>query len=242
MGKNALLARLETFADLRDDEKVLLSGLSSDVRTFKAKQHIIHEGDRPEEVHLIVDGWAARYKVLPDGSRQTVAFLLPGDFCDLHVAVLGRMDHSIVAITHCRIAFIPNAKMNELTSDHNGLTKALWWSTLVDEAVLRSWVVNGRRDAYQKIAHLLCELNVRLKQVGLVSDGRFDLPLTQEEIADATGLTSVHTNRTLGRLRRENLIELRGHILTVLDASALAEAAGFDPSYLHIKRRSTLKT
>ena len=241
MGDNALIARFETFVDLSEDEKALLAALYGDVRAFMPKEHIIREGDRPEEVHLVIEGWAARYKLLPDGSRQIVAFLLPGDFCDLHVAVLGHMDHSIVAITRCRVAFVPNTKMNELTSDHNGLTKALWWSTLVDEAVLRSWVVNGRRDAYQKIAHLLCELHVRLKQIGLVTDGRFDLPLTQEEIADATGLTAVHTNRTLQRLRREGLIELRSQILTVFDAAALGEAAGFDPSYLHIKRRRTLK-
>lgn len=240
MGDNALLARLETFVDLSEDEKALLAGLNRDVRTFKPKQHIIREGERPEEVHLVIDGWAARFKLLPDGSRQIVAFLLPGDFCDLHVAVLGHMDHSIIAMTQCRIAFIPNMKMNELTSNHNELTKALWWGTLVDEAVLRSWVVNGRRNAYQKVAHLLCELHVRLKQIGLVSDGRFDLPLTQEDLADATGLTPVHTNRTLKRLRREGLIELRSHILSVLDATALGQAAGFDAGYLHIKRRERL--
>lgn len=241
MGDNALLARLETFVDLSEDEKTLLAALHRDIRTFRPRDHIIREGDRPEEVHLIIEGWAARYKLLPDGSRQIVAFLLPGDFCDLHVAVLGHMDHSIVAITRCRVAFVPNTKMNELTSDHNGLTKALWWSTLVDEAVLRSWIVNGRRNALQKIAHLLCELHVRLKQIGLVTEGRFDLPVTQEEIADATGLTAVHTNRTLQRLRREGLIELRSQILTVLDVAALGEAAGFNPAYLHIKRRRTLR-
>lgn len=238
MGSNALLARLETVADLRDDDKALLTALCRDTRIIPAKRHIIREGDRPEQVHLIVEGWAARYKELGDGSRQIVAFLIPGDFCDLHVAVLGHMDHAIVAITQCRVAFIQSAEIDELTSNHNGLTKALWWGTLVDEAVLRSWVVNnGRRDAYHRLAHLICELHLRLELVGLVSDDRFDLPLTQEDLADATGLTPVHTNRTLQRLRREGLITLGSGALTVVDVNALREAAGFDPGYLHVNRR-----
>lgn len=240
MGHDALLARIETFVDLSDEEKALLRGLERDVRAYKPRQAIINEGDRPEEVHLIVGGWAARVKHLSDGSRQIVAFLLPGDFCDLHVAVLGHMDHSIVAITSCRVAFIPNAEMNELTSNLNGLTKALWWGTLVDEAVLRSWVVNGRRDAYQKVAHLICELHVRLRQIGLVDNGKFDLPIIQEEIADATGLTNVHTNRILQRLRGDNLIRLQNRTLAVLDVDELRRVANFDPGYLHIRRRQPL--
>ena len=240
MSGNALLARMGTFADFREDEKVQLAALYTNIRPFRPKQQIIKEGDRPDDVHLIVDGWAARYKMLSDGSRQIVAFLLPGDFCDLHVAVLGRMDHTIVALTACRVAFIPNAQMDELTSHHNSLTKALWWGTLVDEAVLRSWVVNSRRDAHQRIAHLICELHVRLKQIDLVNGDRFDLPLTQDDIADATGLTAVHTNRTLQRLRAEGLIELRNRVLTVLNVGELREAAGFDPGYLHIERRRTI--
>ena len=238
MRGDALLTRLENFADLSAGEKVRLSDLSRAVRTINARQHIIREDERPQEVHLIVDGWAARYKALENGSRQIVAFLLPGDFCDLHVAVLGRMDHSIVALTACRVAFIASEEMDELTSDHNALTKALWWGTLVDEAVLRSWVVNnGRRDAYERVAHILCELHLRMKMVGLVSNDRFDLPITQEELADATGLTPVHTNRTLQRLRRQKFIELKARTLTVLNVEALRTAAGFDPTYLHIKRR-----
>lgn len=239
MARNALLARLEAVADLREDEKQLLLSLFTNVRNFSAGQSIIREGERPEQVHLILDGWAARYKELPEGSRQIVAFLLPGDFCDLHVAILANMDHSIVALTACRVAFVSSAKMDTLTSDHNSLTKALWWGTLVDEAVLRSWVVNnGRRDSMARIAHLLCELHLRLELIGFVSDDRFDLPLTQSDIADATGLTPVHTNRTLQRLRKAGLITLRGKILTVLDFNALRTVAGFDPSYLHLKRQA----
>ena len=239
MPYNPLLAKLETFTDLRESDRALLAGLCRDIRTFEPKRHVIREGDRPQQVHLMVEGWAARYKAMPDGSRQIVAFLLPGDFCDLHVAILGEMDHAIVAVTQCRVAFIPSAEMDELTSHHEGLTRALWWGTLVDEAVLRSWIANnGRREAEARIAHLLCELHARMKLIGLVSsEDRFNLPITQEEIADATGLTPVHTNRMLQRLRQMGLIDLHDRVLTVLDLPQLRRVAGFDPNYLHIVRR-----
>lgn len=239
MWERSLIARLESVANLRDEDKASLAALCRDVRPVSAKKNIISEGERPEYIHLVVDGWAGRYKVLDNGARQIVALLIPGDFCDLHTTILGQMDHGIVAITPCQVAYIPPAQLDELTSNHNGLTKALWWSTLVDEAVLRSWVVNaGRRDAYQRIAHLMCELNVRMKMIGLATADHFDLPLTQDELADATALTPVHVNRTLQRLRNEGLIALRGGQLTILDVGALQRAAGFDPSYLHTKRRT----
>lgn len=238
MWERPLIARLETVADLRDEDRASLAALCRDVRLVPAKRNLISEGERPEHIHLIVDGWAARYKLLDNGARQIVALLIPGDFCDLHATVLGHMDHGIVAITPCQVAFIPPAEINELTSHHNGLTRALWWSTLVDEAVLRSWVVNaGRRDAYQRIAHLMCEMHARMKMIGLVTEDQLELPLTQDELADATALTPVHVNRTLQRLRNEGLITFRSGQLTVLDVPKLQAAAGFDPSYLHIRRR-----
>ena len=238
MRTDPLFARLATVAHLRDDDKELLSQLCGDVRTVDAKRDIISQGDRPDHVHLMISGWAGRYKMLPNGSREIVAFLIPGDFCDLHVAVLGHMDHGIVALTRCRVAYIVSRDLDELTSHHNGLTKALWWSTLVDVAVLRSWVVNaGRRTAYERIAHLFCEMHLRMRLVGLAEDDRFDMPITQEELADATALTSVHVNRTLQTLRKEGLIEFRSGILCVLDVDRLQEAAGFDADYLHLKRR-----
>ena len=235
---NPVTAKLATVADLLESDVEQLVALCDDVRTVPAKTNILSEGERPDYVHVIVEGWAARYKTLADGSRQIVAFLIPGDFCDLHVAVLGHMDHSILALTRCRVAYIPSRDLDALTSGHNGLTKALWWAALVDESVLREWVLNvGRRDAYQRIGHLLCEMHARMEMVGLVEDGRLALPLTQEELADTTGLTPVHTNRTLQRLRNEKLIEIGGGWLTILDVGKLREAAGFDPRYLHIKRR-----
>ena len=238
MPDNALLKRLGIFASLSEAEKAMLDNLTGDVRTVAVRTNILRDGERPEHLHLIVEGWAARYKILANGSRQIVAFLIPGDFCDLHVMLLGKMDHGIQTLTECRVAYLPGAEVDRLTSGHNGLTKALWLATLVDEGVLRSWLINnGRRDAYGRIAHLLCELHLRMNMVGLVEGNRFDLPLTQEDLADATSLTPVHTNRVLQRLRKAGLIELGGRVLTVPDVEAIRRVAGFDPSYLHIKRR-----
>lgn len=242
MPYNPMIAKLATVADLRESDVEKLIALCDDVRTVPPKQDILSEGERPDHVHVILEGWAARYKTLSDGARQIVAYLIPGDFCDLHVAVLGRMDHGIVALSRCRVAYIPSEALDELTSHHNGLTRALWWATLVDEGVLREWILNvGRRSALERIAHLLCEMHARMQMVGLVEDGRLALPLTQEELADTTGLTAVHVNRTLQRLRKANLIELGKGMLTIVDVPALREAAGFNGNYLHIRQRVAVR-
>lgn len=232
-----LVAKLQTRARLDDEDRDSLNALYADAREIGARRSIIREGERPDHVHLMVEGWAARYKLLPDGARQITAFLIPGDFCDLHVTILGEMDHGISTLTRSRVAFIPRSRMEALTQ-RPSLAKAFWWSTLVDEAVLRSWIVNiGRRDAFEAIGHLICELYVRMKNIGLVDGQRFDLPLTQEEIGDALGLTSVHVNRVLQRLRSEDLISFRQGLLTIRDYRALETASGFNPNYLHIERR-----
>ena len=239
MPYRSIVAKLQTVADLRDSDVSALIAICQDVRPVPAQRDILREGERPEEVHVILEGWAARYKTLRDGSRQIVAFLIPGDFCDLHVAVLGHMDHGIVALTRCEVGYIQSGELDALTSHHNGLTKALWWATLVDESVLREWILNvGRRDAFERIAHLLCELHARMQMVGLAPGDRLALPLTQDQLADATGLTAVHVNRTLQRLRAEGLIEIGSSRLSIPDVPALREAAGFNGAYLHVKRRA----
>jgi CRP-like cAMP-binding protein len=241
MPNNPVVAKLATVADLRDSDVEKILALCKDLRAIPAGRNILSEGDRPDDVHVIIEGWAARYKRLADGARQIVALLIPGDFCDLHVAVLGQMDHGIVALTRCRVAYIPSGELDALTSGHNGLTKALWWATLVDEGVLREWILNvGRRDAFARIAHLLCEMHARMEMVGLVKEDRLALPLTQEDLADATGMTPVHVNRTLQRLRKAKLVEIGHGMLTILDIRGLCEAAGFNGNYLHIKRRSVV--
>ena len=221
-------------ADLSVDDEQAVHAVCRNARDVPARRHILSEGEQPDHVHVIVDGWAARSKTLPDGTRQIMAFLLPGDICDLHVTILGAMDHDIVALTDAKVAYVPHQAMEDLPRDRPELGRALWWATLVDEAVLRSWIVNiGRRNAHQRIAHLLCELHARLKLVGLADEDRFSLPLTQEVLADAHGLTPVHVNRTLQAMRRNGVIELSERMLTILDVGRLREEAGFDPNYLH---------
>lgn len=235
---NPLIAKLESGVSLADDDRRALAALGEDARDVRARRNLIREGDRPDHVHLMIEGWAARYKLLPDGGRQITAFLLPGDFCDLHVTILGEMDHGIATLTRSRVAFIPRAAVDALAG-RPGLARAFWWATLVDEAVLRAWIVNiGRREAFAAVGHLICELHVRMTTIGLAADHRFDLPLTQEEIADALGLTPVHVNRVLQRLRAEDLISFRRGLLTIHDYRRLERASGFNPNYLHIERRA----
>lgn len=219
-------------------ERTLLLKLCEDVRPIEARRDIIREGECPDHVNLMIEGWACRYKVLRNGSRQITAFLLPGDFCDAHITMFTEMDHSIAAINECKVAFVSRAKILEI-SEHPQIARALWWASLVDEAVLRAWIVNlGRRDAFDRVGHLICELYARLKNVGRAGEGEFELPLTQEELADALGLTSVHVNRTLKRLREEKLLTLHHRQLVITDMARLQRIVGFNPNYLHLPRNA----
>lgn len=240
METNPLVRKLDGYALLSDEDKTTIRTLCAErVENYHAKRDIIRDGDCPNSVHLILEGWAARYKVLPDGSRSITAVLIPGDFCDLHITVLAKMDHGIMTLSRCKVAHLDSAKLNKLTEERTMLTKSLWWTTLVDEAVLRQWVINSRRPAIQAIAHVLCELHVRMKSVGLATGGRFDLPLTQEDLADATGMTPVHMNRTLQAMREQGLIELRRTLMFIPDVTALAKVGGFEEDYLHLRNGKT---
>lgn len=237
LGCDRVVAKLGAASKLSEGDEDAVRGLCATVRTIEAKADIIREGEAPGQVHVMLEGWAARYKVVADGSRQIVAFLIPGDFCDLHVTILREMDHGIVALTPVKIALVSQQLMIDLPIDHPTIGRALWRATLIDEAVLRSWVVNiGRREAFERIAHLFCELHARLTLVGLVNGTHFALPLTQEVLADATGLTPVHVNRMLQKLRTDGLITLKSGELTILDLTALQQIAGFDPYYLSRER------
>jgi CRP-like cAMP-binding protein len=236
-----LITKLERFTSLSADDKAAIAHAIRKTREIRPNHDIISEDDTPSHVHLMLEGWSARYKVVPDGARQITAFLIPGDFCDLHVTILKRMDHGIVALTRATVAYIDHEEMKTLTHERPELTRAFWWATLVDEGVLRNWIVNiGRRDAFQGVAHLMCELHVRMRNVGLVEDGAFHMPVTQEELADSLGITAVHVNRVLQRLRSEGLIELGGRTLKILDIGTLRETCGFDAGYLHADAQAPL--
>ena len=233
--RNPLIMKLEGGADLTDDDRRTLRTLTSTTRRVDKHRDIIREGDEPADVHVVMSGFAYRYKSLANGKRQILAYLVPGDFCDLHIAILGRMDHSIATLSPCEIVDLPRTVIEDISANHPRITRALWWATLVDEGTLREWLINlGRRPADQRIAHLFCELHRRLTSVGLVIGHTFELPLTQQELGESTSLSTVHVNRTLQLLRGRGLIAFRAGTLTILDIEGLSAFSEFNPDYLHL--------
>jgi CRP-like cAMP-binding protein len=235
-GHDLLIRKLECITDLSDEEKEVLRGLPLTVRSFGADQDIVREGDRSSACTLVLSGFLCRYKVVPDGKRQIMGFYLPGDIPDLQSLHLQVMDHSLGTLVPSTIAQIPHESVHAAARSYPGIAAALWRDTLIDAATFREWMIGlGRRSARGRIAHLLCELLVRFRAMALTSDGTYELPITQAELGDALGLSTVHVNRVLQELRAESLIVLRGGVLRIPDWEALTEAGEFDPAYLHIK-------
>jgi CRP-like cAMP-binding protein len=223
--------KLEYGAGLTDQDRQTLEQALRDVRQFKPRHDLIRENDSPENVHVILEGFACRYKRLPDGGRQIMAYLVPGDCCDLHVSILSRIDHTIGTLTACKVALLPHTVIDDLMSQSRSITRALWWATLVDAGTTREWLINmSRRPADKRLAHLLCELLVRLQVVGLATDNSFVLPLTQRQIADTLAMTGVHLNRIVRQLRLEGLITLKGHTITIPDVERLNHFSDFNPT------------
>ena len=235
---NPLTMKLEQFTRFDQDERLRLNELLTyPTKTYARGQSIIAEGEKVEDIHLVLVGLAARTKILRNGDRQMMAFLISGDLCDVEVFVLEAMDHSITAMCDTTCVLIPANAMRDLLTESSNLTRALWWSTMVDSAILREWIIDhGSRDARERLAHLFYEMLVRYRIVGETTDDAFPFLITQEDLGDAMGMTSVHANRMLQQLRSEGLIELKGKTLTVLDPPGLKKAARFESSYLHLVR------
>jgi CRP-like cAMP-binding protein len=230
-----LIRRLETIGPFCAEERSALANASTATRRFGAHEDLIAEGDPTDGVKIILQGLACRYKVLPDGRRQIVAYFVPGDMCDLHALLLKRMDHSICTVSTMEAALVPHDRLIALAERHPRIARALWWSTMVEDSISREWVVNvGHRTAFERTAHLFCELYTRLELVGLTQDGRCELPLTQTELADTLALSAVHVNRTLMEMRRAQLVTFQGRVLIIHDQAGLQTVAGFDPAYLHL--------
>jgi len=203
-------------------------------KRFGKDAYLVREGQRATDCSLILRGFAFRQKLLRNGGRQIISIHIPTEFVDLQNGLLATADHNVQAIDGCEAAVIPRDALMVLAADRSAIRKAMWVETLLDASIFREWVVNmGRRDSRTRVAHLLCEMFLRLKNIGAEHRGMLDFPLTQEQLADATGLTPVHTNRTLQLLRKDGLIRLSGRSLTVLDWDRLREVADFDELYLH---------
>jgi len=230
-----VVTKLDAFTRLSEDDRAALARLCRNVRRVDARRDLISEGDKPKVINLMLEGWACRYKTLPDGKRQLISLFVPGDFCDLNVYILKEMDHSIGAITRLKVAEIDREAMDELTANYPRITQALWWHELVAAAIQREWTVNiGQRTAYERLAHFFVEVFLRLRTVGLTDGASCEFPLTQTDLAEATGLTAVHTNRMLQELRSDGMIRLERRRLTIPDLTKLMQAAMFNPNYLHL--------
>lgn len=237
---NPLVTKLSRFIEFDDRDIAAIERLTCHPRRMKSGEGLIDEGTKPSNVFLLLEGWGYRYSILKNGNRQIFGYLLPGDLCDVHVFMLDKMDHSIGLLSDAKVVKIPADEMLDIIGTYPRIERALWIATLVDESTLRQWIVNiGQRQAFERIGYLFCELWFRMRSVGLVSDkDQFDLPLTQTELADTLGLTSVHINRMLSRLREQALITLGKGRLTILDPERLAAACGFTGSYLRLEPTS----
>jgi CRP-like cAMP-binding protein len=233
---NPMIRRLESIFTLTEDERQVLENLPMQVQVIKADQDLVREGDRPTRSCLILSGFTATYKMTVAGKRQIVSFGIAGDLPDLQSLHLKVLDVSLGTLTTCRIGFITHDDLRDICTRYPRIAAAFWRETLIEGAIFREWVLNvGRREAYQRMAHVFCELLTRLRAVGLVEDHACDLPITQGEFADATGVTTVHVNRVLQQMRADGLIELKGDRLNILDWERLKQVGEFDPTYLHLE-------
>jgi len=234
--ENPLVRKLQgLFRLTAEEEQVLVDACSRTVR-LNADEDIVVEGDRPSDCNLLLEGMAFRYKLLPDGKRQIMSFHRAGDIFDAQSFILELMDHSIATLTPCKVATIPHRIMLEITETYPRIARAIWKDTLVDAAVFREWMASiGRRSAYSRIAHLLCEEYVRSKVVGLAKEHSFVWPVTQVQVGDALGLSFVHVNRSLKELRENGLVTVKRGKVMIHDWPGLKHAGQFDPLYLHMR-------
>ncbi len=230
-----ILARcLSRYGVLSDADKSALAAAPFAVRQLAGDHNLLREGDAPACAHFMLDGFACASKTLETGQRQIIGFYVPFDLSGLSNVLLGALDCSFTTLTTAMVAVIPRATILGWIDRQPGLACLIWRASLVESAMVREWVMNvGRRTAYQRTAHLLCEIVARMRAVGLADGDDYHMPITQMELADALGLTPVHVNRTLQWLRGDGLIRLSGGTLTVPDWAELRQAGGFDPAYLH---------
>lgn len=231
-----LVLKLETHIPLPPAERQKLLNLPLTLKRFEAGQDVVREGELTKQCCLVAEGLVCRYKIVGDGVRQILSLHLPGDIPDIHSLLIERMDHSLGALTPAVVGLIPHDAVRALTRASYRISEAFWRETLIESSIYREWMVGiGRRSAPSRIAHLLCEFITKMTAIGLSDGVTCNLPLTQPEIADALGLSTVHMNKKLREIREAKLIRLRANRLTILDWRGLCELADFDPDYLHLQ-------
>ena len=232
-----LYARLGWRDALAEEERRALRNIANAAKVYPGGTDVVQEGDRVTKSTLVVEGFAIRYRLMQDGDRQITNIHLAGDFVDLHSFLLKIMDHSVGALSDCTMVTFDHEHLREVTRDYPHLTRLLWLSTLLDAAINREWIVGlGRLSAFARLAHLICELYVRLQIVGRAADHSLVVPITQTELGDTLGISAVHVNRVLQDMRERNLVTWRGPRIDILDWEGLAKAAEFDARYLHLER------
>ena len=232
-----MLPKLNKWFPLSEGDRTALLALPHKLRTLEPSQYVVREGDKAEHSCLLLSGYAFRQKIVGDGGRQILALHIKGDMMDLQNSLLGRADHNVQALTRIEIAMIPREAVLELTEQRPAIGRAMWHDTLVDGSVHREWTASiGRRDARARVAHLLCEFALRLQVAGLVEQNGYELPMTQEQLADCIGLTPVHVNRTLKALEADGLISRTKRSVRAEDWDKLARVGDFTSDYLHIDR------
>lgn len=232
---DALILKYSVRDTLSQEERAVLEGAIADVREIGPDQDLVREGSRPTASTLLLEGYTIRYHILADGKRQISAVHITGDFLDLHSFLIRKMDHNVATLSPCRVAMVPHVALREITEKYPHLTRILWLSTLIDAAIHREWVVSmGRRSAVARLAHLACELYVRLQQVERTDGPSFHFPVTQIELGDLLGLSVVHVNRSLQDLRASGALSWHDERVRVLDWDRLKQIAEFDDNYLHL--------
>jgi len=229
-----MVRRLERRAPLAETEREVLLKLPHQVRKLPANAHIVRDGDATDHCCLLLSGFAHRYKLTGDGGRQIVSIHVPSEFVDLQNGFLFVADHSVQALTDAEGAFIPKRVVESVALAYPAIAMALWIDTLIDASIFREWVVNvGRRNSLAKVAHLLCEFSLRLEAAGLATNHHYELPMTQEQLADAVGLTSVHVNRVLKQLGEDGLISRNRRSIVIQDWNRMRQVGDFNERYLH---------
>ena len=233
---NAFVRKMDRFTRLSPDDRRALEVAVERTHLLNVHKSIIAEGDDPTVVNVLLEGWACRYKVLTDGRRQIVALLLPGDMCNPWVFLLPAVAQSLMTLTPVTLAKVPGSTIRGLTGQSFALAEALNWEMLASAEIQREWNVSlGRRTALERLAHLFCEVFTRMQAVGLVDGSDCEFPLTQVDLADALGLSSVHVNRTLQEMRSRGLVDLRNRRVIIPDMDQMAKLAMFDPGYLYMQ-------